>query len=470
MAAVARSRRVKLLCTIGFAAIAAFMVFPGFFGTRVMGDEANLSLDIFTLMAEGQVSDFVYQSGQAYITFVPLFLKVLGLPMAATNTLGPFVAAVAFTTMMAFLLSIYSGESNSLWGFVAIPFGVFVFGGFIAVLTETTHKTFIYTLVFALLFLLWRYYTNRHDRRDIVLFVVFLTSISFFSILWGMMYWLVFTVPVFLRAGNRGTIQVMYLVPGLAIYAIGTYMPTVRSPMAYVAARVFTPSTRTASSGGASLFAGWPTVSILGQSVSSWFLYASGVLLIGVITGLSFVLASHKLYRQRGNASFSNVLVLLLPLFGVVLVFFLALGELATVRRLLVFPGVLGLLYWQGYLDTASRTLGAVDVGKMLVTVTVILFCIMAVAAIPRMTLDGHNKPYDNYADDGDIARAGWIAEYPSGDCLLTTERIDRNTALKVYGYHLTYGQVGSIIAGKSENVVYANSKEGFVYCRGSNR
>lgn len=466
------TRGIKLLISSSFIIIAAFMIYPGFFSRRTRGDEANLAIDIYRLLREGSVLDFVYTNGQAFLTFVPTVLRVLGLPYSATNVLSPFIAALCLSSMVAFLYFVYRGESGDWLGIIPITAGFFPFAAFIGVLSETSHKAFIYTIVLMSFYLTWKFYRKEYDRRQLILLVGILCVLSFINVFWAMIYSAVFIFALIVEGvvGERiNELNFFMILPVATVLTIILFFPTVSNTIDALYVRVVrlfaestTSSTSTVSAGG--LISEWPTIHIFNYGFSAWFLYTIGIFIIGVLSAGAFVIAIHRLMR-RETRPMDKLLAVILPIFGLIMLGMLGAGSLPAFRRLMVFPGIIGLLYWMSYLSRYRDSISSPNRYTIIAIATVAIICISAFVAIPRLTPDGHNNPYDKFSDDSDISRISFALQNQYSECIFSSNENDINTAKVVFGKRPPFTRPLPSLDSGTYHKIYASDTNNGLFC-----
>jgi hypothetical protein len=434
------TRGIKLLISSTFIIIASFMIYPGFFSRRTRGDEANLAIDIYRLLQEGSVLNFSYGHGQAFLTFVTTILNILGLPYSATNELSPFIAALCLSAMVAFLYFVYRGESGDWLGVIAITAGFFPFAAFIGVLSETSHKAFIYTIVLMSFYLTWQFYRKEYDGRQLVLLVGILCVLSFINVFWAMVYSGTFIFALIVEGvvgGRINELRSFMILPATTVLTIILFLPTVPNTFDVLYVRVkrlFAESTTTSttvSTGG--LISEWPTMHIFSYEISMWFLYTVGIFIIATISAGAFTIAIYRLMRGK-TRPIDKLLTVIFPIFGLIMLGMLGAGSLPAFRRLMVFPGVIGLLYWMSYLSRNRNPISSPNRYTIIAIATVAIICLSAFIAIPRLTPDGHNNPYDKFSDDSDISRVSFALQNQYSECLFSSNNNDINTAKVVFG------------------------------------
>lgn len=465
-------RRIKLLASATFVIISAFMAYPGFFGRRTRADEAVLAIDIYRLLREGQINEFIYENGQAFLAFIPTLLHVLGLPYSVTNVLSPFIAALCLSSMVSSLYFIYLEESGDWIGIVPIAIGFFPFAAFVGVLSETSHKAFIYTIVYLALYLFWRYYRNQYDRRQLYLLIVILCLLSFFNVYWAMIYSGIFIFALLIENMLRNQKNIwnsLLTLPIISVLFSIVFFPTISNVTAvlYVRiVRIFEKSanspTTVGSTGG--LISDWPTISIFHLELSTWFLYTVGVFIIGAISIASAFIGLYRLSNKNAGP-LDRILLIIHPSMGLIMIGMLATGSLPAFRRLMVFPGMVGLLYWMIYLSKNRGPISSPNTHTIIAILTIIIICTSAFVAIPRLTPDGNGNPYDKFSDSSDFSRVSFALQDQS-DCLITTGKHDTDIARIAFGKIPSFEQQSSSAPSSISDKVYSSDSEGGLYCR----
>lgn len=466
------TRGIKLLTSSLFIIITAFMTYPGFFSRRTRGDEANLAIDIYRLLHEGSITDFIYSNGQAFPAFVSTILNILGLSYDATNELSPFIAALCLSSMVAFLYFVYRGESGDWLGVIPITAGFFPFAAFIGVLSETSHKAFIYTIVLMSFYLTWRFYRKEYDSRQLILLVGILCVISFINVFWAMIYSAVFIFALIVEGvvgGRINELRSFMILPVATALTIILYFPTVSSTidalyirMVRLFAESTTTSTSTVSIGG--LISKWPTIHIFNHDFSAWFLYTSGVFIISILSAGAFIIAIYRLMRGR-TRPIDKLLSIIFPTYSLIMLGMLGAGSLPAFRRLMVFPGIIGLLYWMSYLTENRKPISSPNFHTIIAIATVAIICMSAFVAIPRLTPDGHNNPYDKFSDDSDISRVSFAFQNQYSECIFSSNDNDIDTAKIVFGKQPPFERPLPSLDSGFYHKIYASDTNNGIFC-----
>lgn len=192
----------------------------------------------------------------------------------------------------------------------------------------------------------------------------------------------------------------------------------------------------------------WPAVP--GTGVSTWFVYVFGIFAVAGFSALAGVISLLQLSR-RDIPPVGLQFLLMSSGLGVAAVGLFFAGDYATFKRIIVVPGVLGTLVW--VISLASPRLpspfGWLEAHRNeLLAVTFAVLLVSSFLAIPRATLDGNGTPYDDYADDAQIEKIGWLTAN-AGECLSTHQSLDWEVAARAFGERLkptTYDPTSSTV------------------------
>lgn len=443
------------------------MAYPGFFSRRTRNDEANLAIDIHHLLQQGSVSEFLYENGQAYLTFVPTILRIMDLPYDATNVLSPFIAALCLSSMVSFLCLVYCKETNDWIGIIPLFAAFFIFAAFIGVLSETSHKAFIYTIVYIDFYILWNIYKGDYDYRQLGILIATLCALAFFNVFWALIFSNIFIIAFIFKSNpikKPYNVRAYLLFPLMSILTIIAFLPTVTSPpisFYVLLKRLFSGSATTATSAvsAGGFISAWPTMNVAGVEISIWFLYTIGIFFIGVLSAAAFVTAITKLIRQTGDIM-DKLLLIFLPLFGLLMMGMLAAGSLPAFRRLMVFPGTIGLLYIMVYVSKKRQRDGGIARYNIITIALVMIICTSTFIAIPRLTPDGNNNPYDHFSDESDISRTLFNLQNQKSGCLSTSKEQDVNTAKIIFGKKLRFNRSLSTSDDSVYHKIYSSDQK----------
>jgi len=479
MKQIMRERKVLLIAVSLYLCYIAVM--SAILPFRVTTDEGEPMIDIHTLIEAGsQQGSFSYLNGPAYQTGTATVLRVLGLSPIDTEVLSPFIGGVVLGEIGIILFLIYREESvNRPWwgasGFLPV---MLVIPGLINRLRETSHKAFTFSLV--LLGLLLAYYEiKRHpDIRRYVIVILIFISISILNYIWGLTYGIL--ISILLISGRSRPI--LAVLPVIIPYTLMTNLPSIPIEIGYflriLNSLISTSGTAsgggsgsaagTASGGSSSaieLIAAWPAIDIRLITVSTWFIWASGIFFIALLTAIAFFRVILTYIRSNKISSLGLMLVVVSIYHGSLTLVLFTAGDIATVKRMIIIPGLFGVLYVavqlasienNGDLKRSFPKLNATTaiVGMM------IIFIVFAGLATPRVMLDGNQKPIDTYATENELEQVNWLSKYQSG-CAHGVGWIDNRLGNKITGDRLPV--VTEV--GMRPKVIYSSGDNGVVVC-----
>lgn len=440
---------------------------------RATTDEMNPLIDIHHLFELGSKQGvFEYMNGSAYQTGMTAILRILGLSPTDTEVLSPIIGAIAMGAISLILWIMYreSAPNRPWWGAIAFLPVLVVIPGFVNRLRETSHKSFTFSLVFIGLLLAFWAVQTRPDWRRYTLVLIVVSAISTFNYIWGLVYGILIA-SIYIFSGSRHlTVSVF---PPILSFLIPNNLPTVLVEKGYF---VGITTTLLGSSGGVEggeetgssaggLIGGWPLLDLGVFSISSWFIWASGVFFVAALT-LGANLHAIASYIKLQSVNALGKLLLVVSIYSGVVTFVLLLaGDIATVKRMIILPGLLGVVYVSAQLATSTAISGSpqpfesINFSTALVVLAILLI-IFAGVGLPRVMLDGHQKPIDVYATDNEVAQVDWMAEQGPG-CLSGIGRIDNILGAKTTGQSLRV--VDSL--DLRSNVVYSSGENGVVVC-----
>ncbi|QIO20865.1 hypothetical protein [Haloarcula sp. JP-L23] len=200
--------------------------------------------------------------------------------------------------------------------------------------------------------------------------------------------------------------------------------------------RVETPRTGTISSDQLSalqMISEWPSVP--GTGISAWFVYIFGILVVAGLSAVAAVISVLKLARRELDALGLQFLIVSIGLGVAGLALFVA-GDYATLKRVIVVPGILGTLVWT--VSLASETIPEPLVflnrhRRALLAGTFIVLLLSAALAVPRVTLDGRGSPYDDFAGESQVTKISWYDRY-ANECLQTHQELDLEVSARLTG------------------------------------
>ncbi|WP_147302752.1 hypothetical protein [Haloferax sp. Atlit-19N] len=396
-------------------------------GIRATNDELLVVYDILEVLNSNKLSSTDgYFAGRAYQILISSVVRISGLSYLDLNLLSPLLGATSLAVIVLLLARIFyiSSEEDSAISVFTLGAALLCFAGFANRLQETTHKKFTYVLVFLSIYLLYTMMRgDQVDRRKIGLLTLYLIGLSSINYIWGGVYTSMVVTILFLNYFRWGEgsprISPAKLIPAaLTVFIIPNYLPLIRFHTAYIRTSVLSfiagVGTETTSAGASSKVGAWPTIDILGSSVTVWLFYVSGILFVGLITAVVGVLVLSRYIKYRGKVASPEVIFLgasiVLGGLGIALI---ATGGLATFKRIIIVPGLLGVLLSTKYLIDRNRLIS--------VRLLMILLVLSSILAVPRVQLNGGQAPYDNYAQDSDIRTVQFFDNYDSS-CAVTSD------------------------------------------------
>ncbi|WP_277552317.1 hypothetical protein [Halobaculum limi] len=321
-----------------------------------------------------------------------------------------------------------------------IPAGILVFPGFVSRLLETSHKAITFTFVFASLYLVIRL---RDDRRFSILFLSLALCIGLTNYVWGIVYgsMLVLFAVGYHRYWIFDHIAVAVIPVSVAVVA-PLYLPsiswninsTVRITRAIRGLQTASPK----GAGGTGALQGWPIFSIGGISVNIWFVFVIGIMAISIISLFVGFLVLHRL-RMPEVSNLDTGMFGMFLWSSAILIALLAAGNLATLKRVIIIPSILSLLYLSTRISIGSLYNGVSFTKRgqsQIFTVLAIILLISVPLASPRLAPHGDISPYNFYADEANVESIEWIAE-SSSSCLAADEKLDAYVSGKMYNVNI---------------------------------
>lgn len=466
------------------------MILAASFPFRASNDEYNPAVDIHRLLSKGSYREvFTYSNGSAYQTGITSLLRITGLSYMDTSWLSPLIGAfVLMYTLLIFLIIFRRITGRQNWiAFVCVSPMIFVFPGYISRVRQTTHKAFTFSLVFLLLFAVLVYISSENPgRRSRLLVIIPSLALPFFNFMWALIYSFILLTPIIVigiyrQFSNSVNIQqstlttTTALAPLSGIYVVAYHLPTVLfRPVSLrrrlIGGLVVTSRTKQVAATSnteihnvaTGLINQWPTVTVGEFSFSIWFIYITGILFTSLVTGICFIILLLQLKNQN-MPIFGQQLLVVLPLFGILMVAFLISSDLSTFKRVIIVPGFLGMVYWSILLSRRNPSFyvpeSLLQRRKAILALTMIILIISAGLAIPRITLDGNNKPLDKYAEQNQASKIEWYSEYQSS-CLQTHDPLDSALSGRIVGDRVSTKEFSS-----SDDIVYSSGPENHITC-----
>lgn len=507
--------QIEKLLASTIALIFAYLVWiAAYFPYRVTNDETYVFPDLHTLFEHAHLEQANYFSGIGYQLLTTLLLRTTGVSLTDLQVLNPVVATVVFAILLSVCCVIYQQATIDppWWGFIPVPLTFFVFGGYINRIRESTHKGYTYALLFVGLYLTHRILREEQhgdgaDRKFYALLVAVSGAITLFNYVWGFLYAALFAALLFqqrslrLRAVilaaimNLTAVLVPVLTPTLQIHSRFKQLPSVVTGfLSQLSPFRADGSSSEVSGGGASTGAAqsqadttqdnaaqagalakptdrvsqWPSLTTLGTdyTISTWFVYTAGIFGVALLTLLSISDVLRRYCRRRQLQVSERVMGGVWIYFGVLSVVLLALGNVNTFRRVIVVPGVFGVLYWAVALSDHRRTWPVLQrlVPRRQILLKILIVCLVVSSALAanRTLLNGGSAPYDIYADENEVAKFEWIQSNTrtSTDCLRTHQGKDGHLSAKILGHRRNPIQARLLM-----DTVYSSGSRGQVSC-----
>lgn len=464
----ARSRSVKATVVSFCLALSYFALRTATTGDRVQRDEVYVVDDVLNVVEFGHLTEPAHYSvGNGYAVVAGVLLELGGYEYSRLELLSPLLGAlfVGVLTLAGVCFVWQADVRTGPWVAIGFPAALFTFAGFTIRVAESSHKKLTYTLVFVSFLLAYTLHrTAATDRRWRLLFVGFASGVALFNYVWAIVYGMAASAGQFLLGLPRRRVLVAGGIPLVVAYVIPVHLPTgdlnihYTRNVFYLLRGVEMGSGRALGGGG---IAAWPPLTVAGVSVSSWFVYASGVFVVGVVAGVGWL---HALYRLRHDAPpLARFYVGVGAWFGALAVTMLVVGDVTTLRRIIVLPGGLGVIYALDALGTTSRL--TADRRRVLLTAVVVVLLLGSALATPRGILDGGGAPYDYYADEHEIRKFEWWgAHAPVEGCLRTHQFVDLTLSRLVWGLDRP-GGVQGVPFDPGESVVYSSGREAVLSC-----
>ena len=482
-------RSSKVLLSILSLTISYVMILSASFPFRASNDEFNPAVDIHRLLSEGSYRGvFTYSNGSAYQTGITSFLRIADFSYMDTSWLSPLIGAFVLMYTLLILLMIFrrvTGQQNWM-AFVCVSPMIFVFPGYISRVRQTTHKAFTFSLVFLLLFTVLIYISSENsDWRSRLLVIIPSLALPFFNFMWALIYSSILLTPVivigiykyFSNSMNmqQSTSTTIALVSLSGIYMVAYNLPTVLfRPVSFrrrlIGGLIVTSRTKEVTAGSnteihnvaTGLINQWPMVTIGEFSFSIWFIYITGILFTSLITGICSIILLLQL-KNHNVPIFGQQLLVVLPLFGILMIAFLISGDLSTFKRVIIVPGFLGMVYWSILLSRRNPSFYVPEPllqrRKAFLALTMIVLIVSAGLAIPRITLDGNNKPLDKYAEQNQVSKVEWYFEYQSS-CLQTHDPLDDALSGRIVG-----DRISTKAFSLSDDVIYSSGPKNYITC-----
>lgn len=436
----------RVLLTFFFTILSYFSLVMARTPMRAGTDEMLPAVDIYTILSKGVIRDTAYVNGTNFQYGASILISITGLTYERVARYAPFLGALTFLIITLCLYAIYIHETSyPTPRFIAAPLSLLVFGGFVLRLTGFTHKLFTFVMILVGLLLAHRLLTPGKDRRDAVLLSLIIFSLCLLNYMWGVIYGLAILASL---AVARDTAHLRILpLPILGSYLAAIHLPTVEIPLQYYVNANIGPllyllryqklpsATSGRGMGATSQIAGWPSLTVFNHTISVWFIWASGIFLVAAVSIIALAIALRRYWIGRSDA-IEHQLLGFVAVMGFVMIALISSGDIPTIKRIVVFPAMIALLYITIHFDEAGTVLSVNR--QSILSILVVLLLIGSVLAVPRVTVNGGEKPVDPYAEQSDIAKVFW-AENHFSHCLAGSKRMDETIRAKEFGKRFQY-------------------------------
>lgn len=497
------------------------------FPYRTTNDETYIFPDLHALLTEGHLEQANYFSGIGYQLITTMLVRVTGIDLINLQLLNPILATFAFGVLILVCYFVYRQAAIRpiWWGFAAVPVSFFVFGGYVNRIQESTHKGYTQLLLFVGIYLAYRIFRSHRrqtgtDYRMYALLLIVSGAITVLNYVWGFVYAVLFSALLlqhrFPRLRSAAVSTAMYLIAILTpsvhptvrihdrfktvsdlVFGIGRQDISLNHASPGGASReeasddtTSSNATREGSSNTtsqgttqddasqASAFvepsdrvSEWPTVSVPGTdySITTWFVYTLGIFAVALLTFLSAVHLAMRYYYRRTLSDTDWLLLTIWTYFGVFGAVLILIEDINTFRRIIVVPGVFGVLYWTITLADRGRPTPFLDrfsvQRETLLKLLISFLLITSVLAANRTLLDGGSSPYDIYADKHEVEKFQWIDSHTQEieremSCIRTHQRIDDHLSAKILGSRLRPEPIRP-----SASKIYSSGDRGRVSC-----
>lgn len=463
-----RSRPWRILVTIWFALLAYLIYLPTRTGPRAKTDEAANTLGTIEIIDQGSFSGG-YISGHVYELLLGPLLQITGLPFEATNWLSPLVALAPLMAIVIVGAALLRRNGTDMWwvilliapAILAVPE---IFDG----TRETSHKAFTYAMSFIVLYVMLYFPRERiGTARSLGIVSVLSLTLVLLNYPWAVIFLGAVSVGFIVHAKLSddfssvtwmlpvavSVLTSILFLPGIAYQHIASFIPAIVGGVGEFLLRSGGGNAPSAgnSDGILELIGQYPTLDILGVSINFWFVYSIGVVLVGLICVIAALYALHDLVSSESPNPLSTVFVIVSIAYAVLLVAAVASGTSVIVKRMIVWPVLLGLLYWVLLLGSPGMAVGWLSHNRSKIAVVSITLLIVSVPfAAERYAPTSPNASHNphlsveeeavvafaaTYASDTESAtlhrdeQAQYMSKLyrmslPSGDCLETSDRI----------------------------------------------
>lgn len=467
-----KKSHTKLILSLGLLVLTVRTIIAILLPYRATTDEALVFSDIGVALS-GELTSPSYFSGMGYQTGSAVILKVIDGTLWDLNILSPMLGSIAFVVISTYLYLILRdslSDSAPIVSVLIAPLSLFVFAGFLNRLSESSHKAYTLTFLFAGLYTSYAAVT-RNSHKMTVLSILFAVAISLMNYIWGIIFGSIIMISLLISYRSRSLSHPGPFAIPISTFGIAFYLPRIDIHRTYFIETI--PAlisgllnrgaiSTTSEAAGATVV--WPLINILGFEITVWVFYTLGiavVVLLSVISGLLFLI---EISQDRTVDSLQSLYIAVSLVTGLLIGFFLFAGDLATLKRVAPILGSISAVYFISRIYDVS--LGTISLQRQSVIVigVAILLILTAPLAIPRMALDeSTGSPYNYYASDSQISQVLWINEVGAIEC-----RADEQVVDKVARKHIRVGLTTTPTL--FENKIYHSGTGASSYCQSITR
>ncbi|MFB6186712.1 MAG: hypothetical protein ABEI86_07595 [Halobacteriaceae archaeon] len=471
------SRQASKISLITLLFVVSYFTFKSaLLPNRATTDEAYVINDLFVLLSSGHLTEPAYYwNGNGYQFISVTILRITGLGYSSLEWLSPLLGGLILG-LLGVVATVILHEylpREDYWAAPVFLLSIGVFGGFLLRFSESTHKRFTFALIFILFLLVFRQIiASKHQRRHHYMIFLIGFAIALFNIIWAMVYLTPIILILVISQTQLSTekLAVSIVLFFSAVFSLAAYVPTIRIPAIYTlkvlapfltGTKTYTVTQTTLLEGG---IAGWGPLTIAGFTFSSWFIWASGIMFVVLISAVAFLRAVIQTFVRRSNTEFEVFYLCLSGWFGAMAVMLIALGDMATFKRVVVLPAAFSSLY--AFYSVHETTLISPQTRRVFMTVLVAGLLIGSVLAVPRTTLNGDRAPYDVYADGNDIKKVQWYDDYKTENgCLQSHQYIDPYISAEIFGP--SDPNIIPVSPSQKSSKVYASGGKSYLSCDG---
>ena len=415
----------KILVITVLVIISSFLLREGLLPLRVFIDESNPASSIYHIQSAGHLAEpSNYRPGYGFPILGYILMLFTGLEYLSFEWVSPLLAAIPIIVLVIlFTIAQNSIAGDNWWSVPALGASILIFASFVTRLTETTHKSYTFTLVFISLYIAHRTVSGTSDVRMNAVYIVICGAISSFNYIWGAIYGgiigMVFITNLMLENENSNVQSFLTaIVPVMIPYTISNYLPTSKLHILYfqsvflsAVSKLSGQSYGSANVRGASTgISVWPTIQIGHANVNMWYIYTFGIFMVAILSMLSSIYCILLLLNSSKSPKFSQTYLPVAVGTGLLAIFLLISGDIATFKRVITIPGIFGVVLYYNLLGTPSSLIPSIRHNReILARITMIILILGAVAATPRTIHDGSVSPYDLYYNESETKSLTWL-------------------------------------------------------------